>query len=77
MAPEILSTKLHTPAPPASLVPRSRLTARLADRRGHYMSPRLIESQFHDLEEPEGAITIPADWRPDQIVTSIRSQLGR
>jgi len=50
---------------------------RLADRRGHYMSPRLIESQFHDLEEPEGAITIPADWRPDHIVTSIRSQLGR
>jgi gluconate kinase len=40
------------------------------------MPQRLIQSQFLDLEEPDEAITIPADWQPDQIVEAIRSQLG-
>jgi len=50
--------------------------SRLADRRGHYMPQRLIESQFLDLEEPKGAITIPAAWPPEQIVSAIRSWVG-
>lgn len=49
--------------------------SRLAGRRGHYMPLRLIESQFLDLQEPEQAITIPADWPPDQIVKTIQSRL--
>ena len=53
------------------------IRGRLADRRSHYMPQHLIESQFVDLEEPEGAITIPAARRPDQIIMSIRSQLGK
>jgi gluconokinase len=52
------------------------IRSRLADRRGHYMPQRLIESQFLDLEEPEGAITISAAWPPEQIVSAIRSQVG-
>jgi gluconokinase len=52
------------------------IRSRLADRRGHYMPPRLIESQFLDLEEPEEAITIPAAWPPERIVSAIRSQIG-
>ena len=50
--------------------------SRLADRRGHFMPQRLIESQFLDLEEPAEAITIPASWTPEQIVSAIRSQIG-
>jgi gluconokinase len=53
------------------------IRSRLADRRGHHMPQRLIESQFLDLEEPAEAITIPAAWPPDQIVSAIRSQIGR
>lgn len=51
--------------------------SRLANRRGHYMPPGLVESQFIDLEEPQDAITIPAAWPPDRIVIAIRSQIGR
>ena len=40
------------------------------------MPQRLIESQFLDLEEPAEAITIPAAWAPDQIVSAIRSRIG-
>ena len=53
------------------------IRSRLADRRNHYMPQSLIESQFLDLEEPEGAIAIPAAWPPDRIVRTILSQLGR
>jgi gluconokinase len=49
---------------------------RLTKRRGHYMPPRLLESQFEALEEPEDALVISADQRPDEIVTSIRGALG-
>lgn len=52
------------------------IRGRLADRHGHYMSPELIDSQFHDLEEPKGAISIPADWPPERVVTLVRSRLG-
>ena len=52
------------------------IRSRLADRRGHFMPQRLIESQFLDLEEPAEAITIPAAWAPEQIVSVIRSQIG-
>jgi gluconokinase len=49
---------------------------RMASRRGHYMSVRLLESQFEILEEPEDAMVIPAGWPPVQIVESIRTFLG-
>jgi carbohydrate kinase (thermoresistant glucokinase family) len=52
------------------------IRARLADRPDHFMPQHLIESQFLDLEEPDGAITIPADWPTDRVVIAIQSQLG-
>src|SRR5262245_18226054 len=55
---------------------RSLILARLTQRHGHYMPTILIESQFQDLEEPKEAITIPADWRPDQIVAAIRANVS-
>lgn len=52
------------------------IRGRLVHRRGHSMPARLIESQFHDLEEPKTALTIPSTLRPDETVRSIRSHLG-
>jgi len=49
---------------------------RLSERRGHYMNPQLLDSQFETLEEPEGHLTIDASLPADEIVKSIRDQLG-
>ena len=52
------------------------IRARLVSRKGHFMSPDLIKSQFLDLEEPQVAITIPASLPPEEIVGIIRFKLG-
>jgi gluconokinase len=48
---------------------------RLLQRRGHYMNPALLESQFATLEEPKRAIEIDASLSPEEIVGAIRHQL--
>jgi gluconokinase len=53
------------------------IRSRLDSRTGHYMPPRLIESQFLDLEEPKECIIIDAAQPPEEAVAAIRSQLGR
>ena len=53
------------------------IRTRLERRSGHYMPPGLIESQFLDLEEPQDCIVIDGAWPPEQILGSIRSQIGR
>jgi len=54
---------------------RSLIQERLAARRGHYMNPTLIESQFSILEEPQQAITISAAASPEELVAEIREKL--
>lgn len=49
---------------------------RLNDRTGHYMNPKLLDSQFETLEEPEGNFRVDASRSPSEIVTSIRDHLG-
>lgn len=49
---------------------------RLQKRRGHYMPPSLLKSQFADLEEPKDAITVGIEGTPDQIVAEICKVLG-
>jgi gluconokinase len=49
---------------------------RLSKRRGHYMNPKLLDSQFDTLEEPEGDVQIDVSSSPDEIVKIIRSHLG-
>lgn len=44
---------------------------RLNDRRGHYMNPALLDSQFATLEEPAAGITIDISQSPQDIVTAI------
>lgn len=52
------------------------LRERLKHRRGHFMDPGLLNSQFADLEEPQGALIIDVSPSPEMIVQSIRNQLG-
>ena len=49
---------------------------RLAERKGHFMNPALLASQFHDLEPPDHAIRVEIDKSPAEIVAEVRSKLG-
>jgi gluconokinase len=51
---------------------------RLAERKGHFMNPALLASQFHDLEPPapDHAIRVEINKSPTEIVAEIRSNLG-
>ena len=44
---------------------------RMQKRKGHYMPPGLLQSQFDTLEPPASAFTIPIDKDPDAIVRTI------
>jgi gluconokinase len=46
--------------------------ARLAARRGHYMNPVLLRSQFETLEEPHDALIVDTAQTTERIVISIR-----
>ena len=50
----------------------------LQQRRGHFMNPALLQSQFADLEEPqptEGAVVIELGRNPRELVQEIKSKL--
>jgi len=50
----------------------------LRQRRGHFMNPELLRSQFTDLEEPkpdEDALTIELGRTPEEIVKEIKAKL--
>jgi gluconokinase len=49
---------------------------RLGDRSSHYMNPKLLDSQFDLLEEPEGHLAIDVSSSPAEIVRNIREHLG-
>jgi gluconokinase len=51
----------------------------LRRRRGHFMNPALLQSQFADLEEPEpdeDAITIELGRTPEELVEEIKAKLS-
>jgi len=48
---------------------------RLLQRRGHFMHPTLLESQFATLEEPQDAVCADAALSPTEIVATIKCQL--
>jgi gluconokinase len=55
------------------------IASRLAARKGHFMPPGLLASQFKTLEPPgrsENAIVVSIDGTVDAIVHDIVSQLG-
>src|SRR5476651_390309 len=55
------------------------IASRLAQRKGHFMPPGLLASQFKTLEPPdesEHPVTVSIDGSVDAIVDDIVSQLG-
>ena len=51
----------------------------LGCRRGHFMNPSLLRSQFADLEQPgsdEDALTIELGRTPEELVEKIKTELG-
>ena len=58
---------------------RERVNEQLRHRRGHFMDPSLMDSQFNDLEEPEGSeavLTVELGESPRELVESIKGKLG-
>ncbi len=58
---------------------RARIDDQLKQRRGHFMNPALLDSQFADLEEPESSedmLTIELRGEPDELVEQIRQKLS-
>jgi gluconokinase len=48
---------------------------RLARRKGHFMNPNLLHSQFETLEPPEHAVRVDVAPPPEAIVAEIRGKL--
>ncbi len=55
---------------------KALIAARLEARRGHYMKPTLLDSQFAALEEPDGAIVADVGPAPEAIAAAILAQLA-
>jgi gluconokinase len=54
------------------------IAEQLRHRRGHFMNPALLQSQFADLEEPQSAedvLTIELGARPQELVEEIKTEL--
>ncbi|KAF3889781.1 MULTISPECIES: gluconokinase [Nostocales] len=49
---------------------------RLHERQNHYMSEKLLNTQFETLEEPSDAIHVEVSAPPQVIVQNIRTALG-
>jgi gluconokinase len=48
---------------------------RLEERQGHFFNPRLLESQFANLEEPQDALVVSIEASSQEIALSIQNQL--
>lgn len=53
------------------------LYKRLKKRKGHFMPPELLQSQFQALEEPEDAIRISVEWPLEEAVENALNQLEK
>ncbi len=52
------------------------IRARLLARRGHYMNPKLLDSQFAILERPREALRLDIARSPAELVRGIRKELA-
>ncbi|MBX6313959.1 MAG: gluconokinase, partial [Isosphaeraceae bacterium] len=52
------------------------IARRLAMRRGHFMDPHLLPSQFQTLEPPVDALRVDITPPPEAIAAEIRRRLG-
>ena len=53
-----------------------QIEARLLQRSGHFMSAKMLASQFDILEEPQDALTIDITHTPQEIISIIRKGLA-
>ena len=53
-----------------------QIEARLLQRSGHFMSAKMLASQFDILEEPQDALTIDITHTPQEIISTIRKGLA-
>lgn len=51
------------------------IAQRLKNRKGHFMHPDLLDSQFDTLQEPDAAIVVCITQSPQEIVAQISSDL--
>ena len=56
--------------------PPEVIQKRLAARKGHFMNPTLLGSQFEILEPPDDAIRVDVTGSPEEIAGEIRRRLG-
>ncbi len=55
---------------------RQLIGERIGARKGHFMPPALLDSQFATLEEPvEDAIVVSVDGAPEEIVETVLGEL--
>jgi gluconokinase len=57
---------------------RERIADQLKNRHGHFFDPKLLDSQFGDLEEPESrqdAIMVDLSGEPRDVVNEIKAIL--
>ena len=55
---------------------KALIATRLGARRGHYMNPALLDSQFATLEEPDGAIVADIGPAPGAVAAAVLAQLA-
>ena len=53
-----------------------QIEARLLQRSGHFMSSKMLASQFDILEEPQDSVTIDITHTPQEIISVIRKVLA-
>ena len=52
------------------------IQGRLAKRKGHFMNPKLLHSQFETLEPPDGALQVDIGPPPEAVAAEIRRKLA-
>ncbi|MFN2432571.1 MAG: gluconokinase [Gemmatimonadota bacterium] len=57
-------------------VDRALAESRVGRRRGHFMPPDLVDSQFRALEEPAGVLVLDAARPPEALVQDVVRELG-
>lgn len=71
--------RAHDAAPTTRFVlldgSRELISSRLAERKGHFMPPSLLDSQLATLEPTPDLIRVSIDQTPEQIVADILQQL--
>jgi gluconokinase len=55
---------------------RELIAGRLDARKGHYMNPGLLDSQFAALEVPQNALSVSIAGTPEEIADEIQDRLA-